>query len=72
MLRALESPAMRGFKATMPGETPLPEPGPVTQIMASVTVTAVTIRSHLLSAIALGLLIAVAAVIGPGRRREDL
>jgi hypothetical protein len=56
--------------ATMPGEVELPEPGPVTQIMASITMTAVTIRSHLLSAIALGLLIAAAAVIGLGRRGE--
>ncbi len=60
-----------GDLATMPGEFELPKPGPVTQIMASVTVTAVTIRSHLLSAIALGLLIAAAAVIGLGRRGES-
>jgi len=57
-----------GELATMPGEVELPSPGPVTQIMASITVTAVTIRSHLLSAIVLGLLIAAAAVIGLGRR----
>ena len=56
----------------MPGEGDLPEPGPVTQIMASITVTAVTIRSHLLSAIALGLLIAAAAVIGLGRREAKI
>ncbi len=58
--------------ATMPGEVALPKPGPVTQIMASITVSAVTIRSHLLSAIALGLLIAAAALIGLGRRREPV
>jgi hypothetical protein len=40
--------------------------------MASITVTAVTIRSHLLSAVALGLLIAAAAVIGLGRRGENV
>ena len=59
-----------GELTTMPGEAALPEPGPVTQIMASLTVVAVTIRSHLLSAIGLGLLIAAAAVIGLGRRSE--
>jgi hypothetical protein len=59
-----------GELTTMPGEDALPKPDPVAQIMASLTVTAVTIRSHLLSAIALGLLIAAAAVIGLGRQEE--
>jgi len=45
-------------------------PGPVTQIMASITTTAVTVRSHLLSAMALGLLIAVAAIWGLGKRES--
>lgn len=45
----------------------IPSPSPVTQIAASVTTTAVTVRSHLMSASALGLLIAVAAVFGLGR-----
>ncbi|NND04450.1 MAG: hypothetical protein HKN91_16870 [Acidimicrobiia bacterium] len=44
-------------------------PGPVTQIMASITTTAITVRSHLLSAMALGLLIAVAAIWGLGKRQ---
>lgn len=48
----------------------IPEPSPVTQIMASITTTAITVRSHFLSAMALGLLIAVAAVWGLGRRSE--
>lgn len=59
-----------GTLATMPGSVELPRPGPVTQIVASLTVTAVTVRSHLLSATGLGLLIAVAAVIGLGRHEE--
>lgn len=41
---------------------------PVTQIMASITTTAITVRSHLLPAMALGLLIAVAAIWGLGKR----
>ena len=45
-------------------------PGPVTQIMASITTTAVTVRSHLLPAMALGLLIAVAAIWGLGKRES--
>ncbi len=45
----------------------IPTPSPVTQIAATATTTAVTVRSHLLSASALGLLIAVAAVFGLGR-----
>ena len=51
---------------------PLPPQSPVTQIMASITTTAVTIRSHLLSAVALGLLIAAAAVIGLGRGKQSV
>jgi hypothetical protein len=50
----------------------IPEPSPVTQIMASVTTTAVTVRSHLFAAMALGLLIAIAAVWGLGRREPAL
>ncbi len=45
-------------------------PGPVTQIMASLTTTAITVRSHLLSAMALGLLIAIAAIWGLGKRES--
>jgi len=52
----------------MPGTAgAAPEPGPVTQIAASITTTAATVRSHMLSAVALGLLIAVVAVWGLGR-----
>ena len=58
---------------TLPSaELEIPTPGPVTQIMASITMTAVTVRSHLLSAVVLGMLIAVAAIVGLGRRNEDL
>lgn len=49
-------------------ELEMASPGPVTQIMASITTTAVTVRSHLLSAMALGLLIAIAAIWGLGKR----
>jgi hypothetical protein len=50
----------------------IPEPSPVTQIMASVTTTAVTVRSHLLSASALGLIIAIAAIWGLGKRESTV
>jgi len=50
----------------------IPTPSPVTQIMASITTTAVTVRSHLLSALALGLMIAITAVWGLGRREATI
>ncbi|MCP3973094.1 MAG: hypothetical protein GY720_01220 [bacterium] len=50
----------------------IPSPNPVTQIAATVTTTAVTLRSHLLPASALGLLIAIAAVGGMGRLEQPV
>jgi len=54
---------------TLPSDTDeIPEPSPVTQLLATVTTTAITVRSHLWTTFALGLLIAAAAVFGLGRR----
>lgn len=53
------------------GSDDLVHPGPITQIMATVTTSAATIGSHMLPAVALGILIALSAVAGLGRRPRD-
>lgn len=68
---ALINAPLEGEIITLPApEQEIVPPGPVTQIMASITTTAITVRSHLLSAMALGLLIAVAAIWGLGKREK--
>lgn len=60
-----------GLTTPLTGSDELVHPGPTTQILATVTTSAATLGSHILPAVALGILIALFAVAGLGRRPRD-
>ncbi|HEX9854729.1 MAG TPA: hypothetical protein VGC47_05395 [Acidimicrobiia bacterium] len=53
-----------------PATGPVDHPGPITQLMATITSSAATLRTHLVPALVLGILLALASVAGIGGREK--